>query len=448
MGSDDAVGRAAEVRAELSALHRGAGQTEAELRRVEARAEVVAARRARLEEEIAASGVVVDEPHQAAGGFPAVAPTVDEQARQMALAEEALARAEEARRSADADRHRWSARAEALAQALDEARARAGARRLAEVDGVLGALVELVDVDQGCEAAFEAAAGEALSAVLMQGEQPARQALAHLAGQGAAGAVIALATSGLGQPMSLVPGPPQAAATLPEGAMWLREHVRSALNEVVGLLDRLLARVVVVEGGWEAAVDLALERPDLVVVSRQGDRCAGGIWRTGAHGTGATGAALEEAIASIRAATSAAGQAAAAEREAKEALGAVRASLSEAQRAAAERAASVRAAGRRSGGPVPTWTKRTRRPRLFPTRHASWPPAMPVTWVPHPDWRRCCRGWRLLLTSKRNGRWQSGQPATAWPRGPARWPLCGGISRCVPVRSRNAEPCSDVVSPK
>ena len=129
--------------------------------------------------------------------------------------------------------------------------------------------------------------------------------------------------------------------------MWLREHVRSALNEVVGLLDRLLARVVVVGGGWEAAVDLALERPDLVVVSRQGDRCAGGIWRTGAHGTGATGAALEEAIASIRVATSAAGQAASDEQEAKEALGAVRASFSEAQRAATERAARV---PRRGGG--------------------------------------------------------------------------------------------------
>ena len=55
------------------------------------------------------------------------------------------------------------------------------------------------------------------------------------------------------------------------------------------LLDRLLARAVVVEGGWQAAVDLAVDHPDLVVVNLAGDRCAGGIWRTGAHGTGATG---------------------------------------------------------------------------------------------------------------------------------------------------------------
>jgi chromosome segregation protein len=84
-----------------------------------------------------------------------------------------LASAEDARRVADAERHKWSARAEALSQALDEARARAGARRLASVSGMLGALVELVHIDEGYEAAFEAAAGEALSAVLMEGEQAA-----------------------------------------------------------------------------------------------------------------------------------------------------------------------------------------------------------------------------------------------------------------------------------
>ena len=41
---------------------------------------------------------------------------------------------------------------------------------------MLGALAELVHVDEGYEAAFEAAAGEALSAVLMEGEQAAPRA--------------------------------------------------------------------------------------------------------------------------------------------------------------------------------------------------------------------------------------------------------------------------------
>jgi chromosome segregation protein len=341
---------AAQVRAELAALQRGAEQAEAELRRVEARAEVVVARQARLEEEISGSEAVLQEPGTVAGGPAQAAESARER---LAVAEEVLARAEDDRRSADADRHRWSARAEALAQALDEARARAGARRLSSVDGVLGALVELVDVDEGCEAAFEAAAGEALSAVLMEGEGPARHALAHLAGQKAPGAVIALAASSSGLTSSVgpvawavpvAPGSSTATGVLPEGAIWLRDRVRSARREVTGLLDQLLARAVVVEGGWEAAIDLALERPELVVVSRQGDRCAGGIWRTGAHGTGATGAALGEAHVALREATSAAEGTASAELHAKEVLEAARAALAEAEKAAAERAASARAA--------------------------------------------------------------------------------------------------------
>ncbi|HXW80081.1 MAG TPA: chromosome segregation protein SMC, partial [Acidimicrobiales bacterium] len=338
--ADDAGARAAQARAEFSALQRATDQAEAESRRAAERAEVVAGRRARLEEEISQSAAVLHDREPGALGLTRVLEGTREQ---LTSAEDVVARAEEARRSADAERHRWSARAEALTQALDEARARAGARRLSEVDGVLGALVELVDVDQGCEAAFEAAAGEALSAVLMEGEAPARYALAHLAGQKAAGAVIALAAPSLRAALGTEGGPAPARA-LPEGAIWLRDHVRSARPEVTGLLDALLAQAVLVEGGWEAAVDLALERPELVVVSRQGDRCAGGIWRTGAHGTGATGAALEEALASMRAATSEAERAASAEVYAKEALGQARSRFAEAEKAAAEDAASARAA--------------------------------------------------------------------------------------------------------
>ena len=68
--------------------------------------------------------------------------------------------------------------------------------------------------------------------------------------------------------------------------------------------SRLLARAVVVAGDWSRAVDLAVARPRLVVVTQAGDRCSQGIWRTGSHGTGATGAALEEARAALEQATS------------------------------------------------------------------------------------------------------------------------------------------------
>jgi chromosome segregation protein len=209
---------------------------------------------------------------------------------------------------------------------------------------MLGALVELVHVDEGYEAAFEAAAGEALSAVLMEGVEAAREGLANLAGQGAAGAVIALASTGA----SPSAGAPDVGGVGPEGlgegAAWLRVHARSRHSAVAELLDRLLARAVVVDGGWQAAVDLAVDHPDLVVVTLTGDRCAGGIWRTGAHGTGATGAALDEAGAALREATEAAAQAASAESQCKTALEQARAAASEVHRSATERASALQAA--------------------------------------------------------------------------------------------------------
>ena len=294
-------GQAGEVRAELAALARSSAHIDAELARLGAREEAVEARRRRLTDEIGRAEVVINEADGLAGELGVKA---REAAEQLAVTERVLAEAQEARRQADGERQRWSARAEALSEALDEARARAGARRLASVDGALGALVELVQVDEGHEAAFEAAAGEALSAVLVQDQAAARRGLAHLAGQNASGAVMPLELAGA--LMSDPSRPEHQRISLPEGAAWLRQHVHSRFTSVLELLDRLLAGAVVVDGGWQGAVDLAERQPELVVVSRDGDRCAGGIWRTGLHSSGVTGAALEEARTAFQAAADAA----------------------------------------------------------------------------------------------------------------------------------------------
>ena len=209
----------------------------------------------------------------------------------------------------------------------------------------MGALVELVDVDAGYEAAFEAAAGEALSAVLMSDEEAARRGLAHLAEHNAAGAVIALAqgirtgraTDGtaLGDGPRPGEGPRPGdgpADELPTGARWLSGLVRSPQSAVTDLLSRLLARAVVVTGDWSRAVDLAVARPQLVIVTQAGDRCWQGIWRTGSHGTGATGAALEEARTALERATSEASRAAGAERAAQAEVQEARSAVSDARR--------------------------------------------------------------------------------------------------------------------
>ena len=223
-------------------------------------------------------------------------------------------------------------RADALAQALDDARARAGAARLSEVDGVVGTLLELVEIDEGYEAAFEAAAGEALAAVVVDDVEAGRRALEVLHTGDLAGAVLPLGAARTPAPLPLGSGEP------------LRWHVRSDRGDVEGLLDALLGAVIVVDGGWAAAVDIALANPESFIVTRDGDRFGITGWRVGGPGSGATGAALAEARDRADAAMAAASGADLALVEAQTAVGHARRIELEAQRALDEHDSAVAAA--------------------------------------------------------------------------------------------------------
>ena len=60
------------------------------------------------------------------------------------------------------------------------------------MSGVVGTLLDLVEVDSGWEDAFEAAAGASLAAVVVSGSDAARAALSRLRQGEATGAVLAL----------------------------------------------------------------------------------------------------------------------------------------------------------------------------------------------------------------------------------------------------------------
>lgn len=278
------TGRAAEARGELAALRAGVERGEVELARARARLVALDEKLARLAaeaERLRAEALASEE---------AEAPLVERlQAaeRERSDAERQVADAEAALRAADADRHAWTARAEALSLALDQARSRAGAERLASVAGVVGTLLDLVDIDDGWETAVEAAAGEALAAVVVDGVDAARAAVAalHEGRDGEApvgGAILAL-------------GANRAPRRAPGVGEPVRRHVRAARPDVEALLDALLGHAVAVDGGWAAAVDAALAHPEAVVVTREGGRFGLTGWRVGTASTGATGAALEEA---------------------------------------------------------------------------------------------------------------------------------------------------------
>ncbi len=206
-------------------------------------------------------------------------------------AERGLRDAEDALRGADRQRHRLEARAEALARQVAEENAGPDTETLGEVAGVVGILRDLVDIDDGWAAAFEAAVGAALGAIVVEGSGPARAVLAELHEREVVGTVLA----------ATAVNAPSSETTGSDAADLLRRHVRPRVAAVTGVLDRLLQGVVVVRGDWAEAVDVALERPDVTVVSTDGDRFSSSGWvvRAGAHAlaTLASQAAVEAEMA-------------------------------------------------------------------------------------------------------------------------------------------------------
>jgi chromosome segregation protein len=273
------------ARGEREPLRRALERDRADLEQLHQRVAVLQRRRSALEGE----STGLDDQLAAAESEVAAAATRANAARAEATAAaEAWERAEGRRREAQQLRHRLEARAEALARAADEARGAAGADVLAGVPGVMGSLVELVDVDEGWERAFEAAVGAALAGVVVEDNDTARAALARLHESDVVGTVLTLRTA-VPATAALAPAAVRADAEL------VRRHVRSAVAGVGELLDRLLAGAVSVGGGWRNAVDYALERPDLVVVTSSGDRFSAAGWIVHAGSTPATAVATEQA---------------------------------------------------------------------------------------------------------------------------------------------------------
>jgi chromosome segregation protein len=269
---------AAEVRGELRSIRAGVERTESELRRSLTRSEQLRERLAALDAETeryrrdCTDAETVEAPLVA---------EVEAAERRRRAADEAVSRcADERQRAAEAS-SRWSARVEALQLALDAAHARAGAERLADVDGVLGTLLDLVEIDEGWQPAVEAALGEALTAVVVDGPESGRRALDALRSSDTSGAVLAL-------------GVRPAPSRVPPIGDAVRPHVRSGRPGVSPLLDTLVGGAVRVRDTI-AAVDAAIDHPGAVVVTEAGDRFGVTGWRVGAAAGGATAAALDDA---------------------------------------------------------------------------------------------------------------------------------------------------------
>jgi chromosome segregation protein len=324
------------------------------LARVRSRIESVGRAAAREQEDMDALGARVGSLQERTTGAAVRADLLARQADELEQATAALA-AELAARSAElqaavqtaetaqlaADqaeeaRHRTAARAEALERALADLQGAGGRELLRDVDGVVGSLVDLVEIDEGWDAAFEAAVGAGVAAVVVDGRRSAQAALATLREGGVTGAILTPRSSSAG------------VGELPTGssAEPVRRHVRVRQGGSVAesVLDTLVGRAVRVDG-WEEAIDLSLARDDLVVVTPEGDRFAATGWRVRSATSVVTAAAVEEARRRAEEAAAAAELARAHLAESRIVLGRCRDARTAAERAA-DRHASACETGR------------------------------------------------------------------------------------------------------
>lgn len=271
-----AAGRAAEVRGELAALRNSIAAARQELDGIAERMVSLNGRKTGLSERTEAERQKLDTAVQREQELVSAA---DVAAQAHLDAQERLARLRDDRAEADAVCRSAQARVSALTEALDSARAAAGADALDGADGLVGTLLDVVAIESGWEDAVEAALGEALSAVVVDSTSAARAALEAFESSTGSGAVIALDHT-MSSPS---PGPDS-----------VLRRVTPLRPDVAGVLGQLLAHVDAVDADWRQAVDRSVET-GRVVVTRSGDRVGGGLWRIGSSGVGATQAALDEA---------------------------------------------------------------------------------------------------------------------------------------------------------
>lgn len=313
------------LRARIEVTERSLVQDRRNLKLLEERLEALSRRveatETQIENETRAQGDAIEQGRQLGSSLAEATQLLEEKKREGEEVE-ALSKA------AEQERHRSAARAEALGRALLELEGAGGREILAGVDGVVGSLVDLVEIDPGWEAAFEAAAGASVAAVVVNGKEAAHEALARLHSQGATGALLAARQGQRSADLG----------SIPAGAEVLRGHVRPRANrandpQVTAVLDVLLGRAVRVRD-WEAALDLALDRPDLIVVTGSGDRFADSGWRVRSAKGVVTAAAVEEAEKAALSAASAADLLA-------ERLASARSTLDDAQRRHSEAARAL-----------------------------------------------------------------------------------------------------------
>lgn len=267
--ANEASTAAAEVRGELRTLRNTVEQGAGEMQKLQARIEQIENRDAQF---VATIDTLQSELAKAETTLGEIRAQIVEVERERDTAELEGDSAQNARAEAMRRHARVVARLESLEAAMASTRARAGVEHLGNVDGVVGALIDLVDIDEGWDAAVKAALGDTLASIVVLDAHVARRALTQLQESEHNGAIVSLS--------SVVP-PTTPVATSAES---IRGHVSPSANapqQMASLLDALLSHVGCTNSMTEA-INVVEATPGAVVVTRNGDKLTPTGWRLGA----------------------------------------------------------------------------------------------------------------------------------------------------------------------
>ncbi|MEC9473888.1 MAG: chromosome segregation protein SMC [Actinomycetota bacterium] len=283
----DAAKRAAEVKGELGPLERGLESVTGEHARLTRRVEQLTKEIAEADERLEhlQLGLV-----SASDAEPALVQDLDEALKGTEVAEQRMNSVTEEQLLAGKDEQTWRARVEALEIAAETALKNSGFPQVQEIDGVLGVLAELIEIEPGWEPAVEAAIGGVLTSVVVEDVETARTALEQLGRSDVPGSILAIQS-------------PYNHADRPEFTDALRERVSGKTSQLEILLDSLLSTAVCVQGGWSEAIDIAVQRPGLTVVTSGGDCFGPGGWNMRPGEKASTATALNEARDHVQVAT-------------------------------------------------------------------------------------------------------------------------------------------------
>ena len=285
--SNDASNEAAEVRGELRTLRNTVEQSAGEIQRLQKRIEllvgtntVLGATIEQLQQELAIAETAVGE----------LRAGVTDATFRRDHAETAGDTAQRNRADVESRHARAVARHETLVAAAASSRARIGADHLSGIQGVVGALVDLLVIDEGWDAAVKAALGESLAAIVVEDPAAARRAIDALRDVGHNGSVLALGIvrSGFGN--------------LPNGVVSVREHVRGAdgtSQKLSLVLDSLLSHIGSVDD-ISAAIAVVEVISSAIVVTRRGDRLSPTGWRLGVADDVGSAEIIEDALNEVR----------------------------------------------------------------------------------------------------------------------------------------------------